>query len=133
MTMLFAKRRPLVAALALAAMTLTSASAFAAQPARHDDHRQAGPSHDRPEFSPNESRSVRDYYRSHKWDAKPLPHGRSYTVGRKVPASYRRPLPPDLRRNFPQRPGYEPYIVGDNVVLIAVATGVIVDILSQVH
>ncbi len=146
MTMFFAKRRPLGAALAVAAMTLTSASAFAAPPPDHDshgghqgqnDHRQPPQAQhqqrERPEFSHNESRYVRDYYRSHQWDAKPLPHGKHFAIGHRVPASYRHPLPRDLRGHFPSRPGYEPYIVGNDVVLIAVATGVIVDILSQVH
>ncbi|MCE9648533.1 MAG: RcnB family protein [Parvibaculum sp.] len=165
MTILFSKRRlggrrlagrhPFVAVLTVAAMTLTSASAFAAPPPGHDDHggdhggdrgHQGQNDHrpppppqaqhgqkERPEFSHSESRYVRDYYRDHKWDGKPLPHGGHYTVGHRVPSSYRHPLPPDLRGHFPARPGYEPYIVGDDVVLIAVATGVIVDILSRVH
>ena len=145
MTRFFEKRRPAIAAVAAAALMLSSVSAFANPPPSnkgHDDNRSNGHNQhatndhrgaDRPEFRADESRQVRDYYKQHKWNAQPLPHGKHYAVGNKVPASYRHPVPQDLRGHFQARPGYEPYIVGDNVVLIAVATGVIVDILSQVH
>jgi Ni/Co efflux regulator RcnB len=159
----FAGHHPFVAVVAVAAMALTSATAFAAppsgpdqdhrdlRPSRHDNdhgdrgdqghqnraaparHARAPQAQERPEFSANESRLTRDYFKQHHWDAKPLPHGRHYAIGKRVPREYWHPLPPDLRGRFPHREGYEPYIVGDNVVLIAVATGVIVDILTQVH
>lgn len=138
MTRFFEKRRPVVAAVAAAALMLSSVSAFANPPPSnkgHDDHHANSHNKhsDRPEFRADESREVRAYYKQHKWNAQPLPHGKHYAVGNKVPSSYRHPVPQDLRGHFQARPGYEPYIVGDNVVLIAVATGVIVDILSQVH
>lgn len=89
------------------------------------------PGHDRPEFGPDESRYARDYFHGHKWDA-PRPKHDIY-VGYRLSHQYRHPLPPDLRGRFHPRPGYEYYMVGDDIVLAAIATGVIVDILSNVH
>lgn len=99
------------------------------KPQAQQSHRNEPAGH--PEFMHDESRYVRDYYRSHKWDA-PRPKHRVY-VGYKLPRDYRHPLPPELRGRFHPRPGYEYYMVGDDVVLAAIATGLIVDILVNVH
>lgn len=99
------------------------------KPQGQQSHRSEPAGH--PEFMHDESRYVRDYYRNHKWDA-PRPKHRVY-VGYKLPRDYRHPLPPELRGRFHPRPGYEYYMVGDDVVLAAIATGLIVDILVNVH
>jgi Ni/Co efflux regulator RcnB len=105
------------------------------QPQQHHNNPPSqahnGPGHDRPEFGPEESRYARDYFHGHKWDA-PRPK-RDIYVGYRLSHQYRHPLPPDLRGRFHPRPGYEYYMVGDDIVLAAIATGVIVDILSNVH
>lgn len=102
-------------------------------PQGHDQHGQQSHSqqHERPEFRYDESRYARDYFHNHKWEA-PRPKHRPY-VGYKLPRDYRHPLPPDLRGRFHPRPGYDYYMVGDDIVLAAVATGLIVDILVNVH
>lgn len=102
-------------------------------------HQQSGgqPPHgqqshnERPEFRYDESRYARDYFHDHKWEA-PRPKHRPY-VGYKLPRDYRHPLPPDLRGRFHPRPGYDYYMVGDDIVLAVIATGLIVDILVNVH
>jgi len=89
------------------------------------------PGHDRPEFTAPESRYARDYYHSHKWDA-PRPR-HDIHVGYRLPRNYWHPLPPELRGHFHPRPGYDYYMVGDDIVLVVITTGLIVDILSNVH
>lgn len=87
-----------------------------------------------PEFTADQSGFARDYYRMHNWEGRPLPHGQRVRVGHKLPrGAYRHPLPADLAYRFPHGHGYEAYIVGDDIVLVAVATGVVVDILSNVR
>lgn len=75
--------------------------------------------HERPEFRYDESRYARDYYRHHKWEA-PRPRSRVY-VGHKLSRKYRHPLPQELRGRFHPRPGYDYYMVGDDIVLVAIA------------
>ncbi|HEX7776300.1 MAG TPA: hypothetical protein VF449_07210 [Parvibaculum sp.] len=102
--------------------------------AKPDYHARSRPREERPEFNADQSGFARDYYRNHKWEGRPLPHGERIVVGRRLPkGAYRHPLPPDFQHRFRQRPGYQTYIVGDDIVLIAVATGLVVDILAHVH
>ncbi|MGB5949174.1 MAG: hypothetical protein WBG82_07625 [Parvibaculum sp.] len=87
-----------------------------------------------PEFTADQSGFARDYYRRNNWEGRPLPHGQRLGVGHRLPRGvHRHPLPADLAYRFPHGHGYEAYIVGDDIVLVAVATGIIVDILSNVH
>ena len=98
---------------------------------RHDDRSDR---RGRPEYNADQSGFARDYYRHHQWDGRPLPHGERIVVGRKLPrGAYKRPLPPDLAYRFRHRDGYRSYIVGDDIVLIAIATGIVVDVLVNVH
>lgn len=92
-----------------------------------------GQMRDRPEFRHDESRFARDYYRNpgHRWDAPRPPRG--YGYGYRLPRNYWRPLPPGLRGHFHPRPGYDYYMVGNDIVLVAIATGIIVDILYNVN
>ena len=98
-----------------------------------DQHRdmQRRQTRDRPEFRYDESRYARDYYRNHRWDAPRPPRG--YGYGYRLPRNYWRPLPPGLRGHFHPRPGYDYYMVGNDIVLVAIATGIIVDILYNVN
>lgn len=84
-----------------------------------------------PEFNADQSGFARDYYRTHKWDAPRPPH-RLY-VGYKLSRKYWRPLPPEFQHRFRPRPGYGYYMAGDDIVLVLLATGLIVDILVHVH
>lgn len=108
-------------------------------PPQMERHHEAAPqrharSREHPQFNADQSGFVRDYYRHNKWEGRPLPHGQRIAVGRRLPRGIERhPLPPELARRFPHRPGYETYIVGDNIVLVAVTTGIVVDMLTHMH
>jgi len=68
-------------------------------------------------------------------NAKPLPPGIARKVargGELPPGIAKRYLPNDLLVQLPPRPGYEWVVVGTDVLLIAVATGLIVDLLDDV-
>jgi Nickel/cobalt transporter regulator len=65
---------------------------------------------------------------------KPLPPGIAKKVARGgalPPGIAKRYLPQDLLVQLPPRPGYQWVVVDNDVVLIAVATGLIVDILAD--
>ena len=146
--------RALALALALS-IAGASGSAFAAPPSGHDDHRQDQPRHeeshdkrgeqkpqarkhddrrDRPEFRAEDSREVRNYFHQHKVKRQPLPKGVHFRVGHKRPGNVRyEAVPAPLLKKLPNRAGYRYYMAGDDVILVAVTTGIIVDILTSVH
>ena len=67
--------------------------------------------------------------------AKPLPPGIAKKVARGgtlPPGIAKRYLPQDLLVQLPPRPGYQWVVVDHDVVLIAAATGLIVDILADI-
>jgi Ni/Co efflux regulator RcnB len=67
--------------------------------------------------------------------AKPLPPGIAKKVARGgtlPPGIAKRYLPQDLLVQLPPRPGYQWVVVDNDVVLIAAATGLIVDILVDI-
>jgi hypothetical protein len=67
--------------------------------------------------------------------ARPLPPGIAKKVARGgalPPGIAKRYLPQDLLVQLPPRPGYQWVVVDNDVVLIAAATGLIVDILADV-
>jgi Ni/Co efflux regulator RcnB len=99
-----------------------------------DHHTQNRPPAEHPEFNADQSGFARDYYRNHKWEGKPLPHGERIVVGHRLPkGAYKRPLPAEFQHRFQSRPGYQSYVVGDDIVLVAIATGIVVDVLANVH
>jgi hypothetical protein len=100
-------------------------------PQRHGQGSMNRPPRGHPEFNADQSGFARDYYRSHKWDAPRPPH-RLY-VGYRLSRRYWHPLPPEFQHRFRARPGYGYYMAGDDIVLVALATGLIVDILVNVH
>jgi hypothetical protein len=68
-------------------------------------------------------------------NVKPLPPGIAKKVARGgslPPGIAKRYLPQDLLVQLPPRPGYQWVVVDNDVVLIAVATGLIVDILADI-
>lgn len=99
------------------------------RPQQYQQHRQ-----ERPQFRWQDSREVRNYYRQHKMHQyKPLPPRARFRIG------YRRPpnvvyydVPPVLLARLPHYPGYRYYMAGNDIILVAIATGIIVDILVNV-
>jgi hypothetical protein len=82
----------------------------------------------------DERRIITDYLRSHRQPPQSLPPGiaKNLERGKPLPPGIaKRYLPPDLLGRLPRRPGHEYLMVGRDVVLLALATGVIVDILSD--
>ena len=68
-------------------------------------------------------------------NAKPLPPGIAKKVARGgtlPPGIAKRYLPQNLLVQLPPRPGYQWVVVDNDVVLIAAATGLIVDILADI-
>jgi hypothetical protein len=65
----------------------------------------------------------------------PLPPGiaKNYARGKPLPPGIAKKLvPPDVIVLLPERPGHTYYIVDDDIVLIAVATGLVIDIIVDV-
>ncbi|PKQ07935.1 MAG: hypothetical protein CVT73_08115 [Alphaproteobacteria bacterium HGW-Alphaproteobacteria-12] len=85
-------------------------------------------------FGADEARIIRDYFAAASYDAKPLPPGiaKNLARGKPLPPGIaKRYLPRDLATRLPVRADYERLIVGDDILLISIATGVIVDILND--
>lgn len=83
----------------------------------------------------DERRIIHDYFRVNPYPTQGLPPGiaKNLARGKPLPPGIaKRYLPPDLLGRLPPRPGYEWVAVGRDIALIAIATGVIVDILSDV-
>lgn len=84
-------------------------------------------------FEAEEARLIREYFGMHRMEAKPLPPGiaKNLARGKPLPPGIaKRYLPGDLSARLPARDGYERLLVGDDVLLISTATGIIVDILA---
>ena len=90
---------------------------------------------ERPQFRWQDSREVRNYYRQHKMHQyKPLPPGVRFRIGHRRPANVRYyDVPPVLLKRLPPHPGYRYYMAGNDIILVAIATGIIVDILVNVN
>ena len=152
--------KPAIRALSLAlALSIAGAgTAFAAPPGGPDDHRpqqqksqpqkqQPQNQHQqkqkaqtqekrqaRPEFRAQDSREVRNYFQHHQVKRHALPKGVHLRVGYKRPVNVRyQAVPAPLLKKLPNRPGYHYYMAGDDVILVAITTGIIVDILTSVH
>ena len=82
----------------------------------------------------DERRIIHDYFRLNPYPAQGLPPGvaKNLARGKPLPPGIaKRYLPPDLLGRLPPRPGYEWVAVGRDIALVAIASGVIVDILSD--
>ncbi|MBO6634447.1 anti-virulence regulator CigR family protein [Parvibaculum sp.] len=85
-------------------------------------------------FAPEETRLIRDYFATSPVETKPLPPGiaKNLARGKPLPPGIaKRYLPGDLNARLPVRSDYERLIAGDDVLLVSLATGVIVDILTD--
>ncbi|MDE1167483.1 MAG: anti-virulence regulator CigR family protein [Pseudomonas sp.] len=97
---------------------------------RHDDHRddhRGPPPHD---FSPY--RHDVEQYREHFGRAERLPPGVQVMRGRPLPPGYGRPLDRRALEHLPYYPGYEWRGFGPDLVLIAVGTGVVYEVMQGV-
>ena len=80
-------------------------------------------------------RTIREYYADKPKAARELPPGavRNYARGKRLPPGIaKRPLPPDLAARLRVQPGFQYVMVDRDVLLIAVATGIVTDILLDV-
>ncbi|MEQ8328607.1 MAG: anti-virulence regulator CigR family protein [Parvibaculum sp.] len=85
-------------------------------------------------FAPDEVRIIRDYFSTTPAEVKPLPPGiaKNLARGKPLPPGIaKRYLPRDLSSRLPVRADCERLIAGDDVLLVSLATGVIVDILTD--
>ena len=79
-------------------------------------------------IAPYERDYIRGYYRNY-----PCEYDRGFrwrpVVGVRVPYGIPcRAVPYGLARSLPYYPGYERYVVGRDIILVALATGIIVDV-----
>ena len=87
-------------------------------------------------FSKGETKTIRDYFGSHSVETKPLPPGiaKNLQRGKPLPPGIaKRYLPSDLAGQLPRRGGYERLLVGNDVLLVEKATGIVQDILSLIN
>lgn len=127
--------------IALAALTVALLAApVAADPGgknRHDDERQssAGADLGRAVISAAERALIQDYYQQHPVSSvDDLPPGirKKLARGKPLPPGIAKKFPGELSGRMPPRPGYGYRVVGADVLLVEVATGVIVDLLKDV-
>jgi Ni/Co efflux regulator RcnB len=79
--------------------------------------------------------TIRAYYADKPKKARGLPPGvaRKYARGKRLPPGIaKQALPPDLERRLPVQAGYQYVAVDSDVLLIAVSTGIVVDILIDI-
>ena len=157
--MTHAWKKPLIVGTAVA-MALAPVSAFAGPPpgkgnaAAHGNSHAGPPSHEKGyrggddlgdaildasinvAFGSRETDIIRNYFGAHPVETKPLPPGiaKNLRRGKPLPPGIaKRYLPTGLQAQLPNRDGYERLIVGNDVLLVAAATGVIVDVLSGIR
>lgn len=79
---------------------------------------------------------MREYYVEHRQEfgGKHLPPGiaKNLKRGKPLPPGIAKKMPGGLAARMPNRPGYEYQVVGTDVLLVEVATGVIADLLRGV-
>lgn len=83
----------------------------------------------------DEARIIRDYFRLKPYAPQALPPGiaKNLARGKPLPPGIaKKALPVDLVYRLPHRDGYELVIVGSDIVRVAVATGIIIDVLKDV-
>ncbi len=86
-------------------------------------------------FDYSDKNVITDYFNTHRYRAKPLPPGIAMNLARGKPLPpgiAKRGLPGNLRGLLPERPGYEYFIAGNDVLLVNTANNIIADIISNV-
>jgi hypothetical protein len=82
----------------------------------------------------SDRRIIQDYFRVNPHPPQALPPGiaKNLARGKPLPPGIaKRYLPPGLVGRLPPRPGYEWVAVGRDVALVAIATGIVADILKD--
>lgn len=140
--------RSLVMALVLSLSTLPAAAQGNSQgkgpPAdKGPGAKQERPSHDGRDaedrlldaaFTALEVALIQDYFGKNSYRTQSLPPGiaKNLARGKPLPPGIaKKAIPGDLRNRLPGRQGYERIIVGNDVLLVTAATGIIVDILRD--
>lgn len=124
--------------LALAALALgVAATPAAADPGgRRDDGQRVERQSDLGDIliSAAERALIGEYYRSHAIPVDSLPPGirKKVARGKPLPPGIAKRFPDGLRAQLPARPGYDYRVVGADVALVQVATGVIVDVVKDI-
>ena len=83
-------------------------------------------------FSSGDQRMIRNYFYNHPYQSSALPPGiaKNLERGKPLPPGIaKRYMPRDLTSSLNIYPGYEYFMVGDNVALVKEATGLIADII----
>jgi Ni/Co efflux regulator RcnB len=123
-----------LAALAVVGSPLAMAKNNKAKPPGHAAKQSQGNS--RGSFSPGDFDIVRSFFIANPvYRGSPLPPGiaKNYARGKPLPPGIaKKVVPYDLLVRLPERPGHTYFIVDDDIVLIAIATGVVVDIMIDV-
>lgn len=86
-------------------------------------------------FTSVERSLILDYYARHRVQPERLPPGiaKNLARGKPLPPGIaKRFLPGDLQTSLPPRHTHERIVVGSDVLLVAVATGIVVDIIRNV-
>lgn len=121
---------------ALAAIAIVVAAPALADPP--GDRHQRGEARDsdlgRVIISAAERALIGDYYRSHGMATDQLPPGirKKVARGKPLPPGIAKRFPDGLRGQLPARPGYDYRVIGSDVALIDLATGVMVDVVKDI-
>lgn len=77
---------------------------------------------------------IGEYYRSHAVQVDSLPPGirKKVARGKPLPPGIAKRFPDGLRGQLPHRAGYDYRVVGADVLLVEIATGVIVDVVKDI-
>ena len=77
---------------------------------------------------------IGEYYRSHAVQVESLPPGirKKVARGKPLPPGIAKRFPDGLRSQLPHRAGYDYRVVGADVLLVEIATGVIVDVVKDI-
>lgn len=87
-----------------------------------------------PRFSATDATRLRVYFTENPvvWTGLPPGTARNYGRGKPLPHGVARKLPRDVLANLPRHQGHEYARVGQDVVLIDVATSVVVDVIERI-
>ncbi len=128
----------LLAALAIAAPALAQPDNPGRDPDRgrgHDDRIVSDSPLVGVLFGPDAEMEIRSYFRANPYESESLPPGIAMNLerGKTLPPGIaKRYLPDELRARLPEYPYHEIVLVDGDALLIATATMVIVDVLSDV-
>ena len=86
-------------------------------------------------FSNADNTLVRVYFAQNRvvWTGLPPGIAKNYARGKRLPFGIaKKSLPADLQARLPKREGYEYARVGQDVILVETATGIVVDVIESV-